>query len=165
MATSIAGFATLIPLLIVANISPMQYCLPASYIVCGLSLVSFYFIKYPNSWMSYTLLCINSISKSYLNVLLSAYYARNLPKEVRGVLWSISWVVTLFGKLISFKVAKYLFSVSAYWPFMFEGICILSVGVLIIIAFSLGYYERQFTKDEKEALVNSIFEKIQVKLK
>ena len=42
---------------------------------------------------------------------------------------------------------------------MFEGICILSVGVLMIVSFSLGYYEKQFTKDEKDALVNSIFEK------
>ena len=82
-----------------------------------------------------------------------------MPKEARGIFFSLCYIVSLLGKLISYKVSQYLFPIAAYWPFVFDAICFFLIGLMLIVTFSLGYYEKRINKTQRSILVTSILKR------
>ena len=82
-----------------------------------------------------------------------------MPKEARGIFFSLCSIIEFIGKLISYKVSEYLFPIAAYWPFVFDGICFFLIGLMLIVTFSLGYYEKRINKTQRSILVTSILER------
>ena len=52
-----------------------------------------------------------------------------------------------------------MFPIAAYWPFVFDGICFITIGLMLIVTFALGYYEKRIDKTKRSSLVSDIFER------
>ena len=89
---------------------------------------------------------------------MTSYFSRNVPKEARGIFFALSFFIKFIGKLISYKVSEYIFPIAAYWPFVFDSIFFFLMGFMLIVAFTLGYYEKRIDKIHRSILVASILE-------
>ena len=94
--------------LIIDKIS-LKIILPISYLVSGIIISTFYFIEDPDGWLSYVIWCLTTLAFCFQIVSLENYFSRNVPKEVRGIMFGIFYVVANLGRLIFYKVGGILF--------------------------------------------------------
>ena len=84
---------------------------------------------------------------------MESYFARNVPKEARGIFFALSLVFANIGRAICFYFGGVLFDVASYWPFIFIGLCCSSYGVILVILFSLGIYENRINKAQRHTII------------
>ena len=120
--------------------------LPITYLVSGLANGLFYLIKDPRSWQSYLIWGSYNFIFLFQIVAIENYFSRNVPKEVRGIMFGFFYMSAQVGRMICYKLGAILFKVSAYWPFFFIGICWVSLFFILTVLFSLGIYEKRVNK-------------------
>lgn len=71
---------------------------------------------------------------------LEGYFAKNIPKEVRGVMAGFLAFCGLIGKSICFKLGGYLFNIGAAYPFIFIGLCNFGYLLFLLLMICLGMF-------------------------
>lgn len=114
---------------------------PIAFLVNGACLFGVKFVDDPLSFWSFgvwTSICLTSFVTS---VAVDGYFAKILPKEIRGVMISCMSFVGLLGKAIALKVGGELFDTNGRnAPFVMMAICLLAYGVFVTLMSLCGCY-------------------------
>ena len=127
--------------------------LPLTFLLGGLSCGLFYFITNPSGVFSYFVWCFFNLCFMFQIVSLETYFSKNVPKEVRGMMYGYLFMSGQIGRTVCYKVGAVLFKVSNYWPFLFVGICWVAVSMVVTVLFSLGIYEKKLSKARTSILI------------
>lgn len=112
-----------------------------SFLLRGCTLVCLAFVTNPKSIFSYIIWSGITVEGMLLNVSLDGYYAKNLPKEVRGVLVSLMGFASFLGKAIIIKVGGDLFDKRGRnAPFLLISGCDFMYVIFLLIMILLGFY-------------------------
>lgn len=119
------------------KLSP-KICIPSSILFKGLVLLSFLLLDSPISIGAYFTFSIFFVALLFEAVALDGYFSKNIPKEIRGVLYALMAVFGNIGQLLCSMVGGYLFdNVGPAWPFAFAGICDLVFLAFVLVMISL----------------------------
>lgn len=133
---TINQFATLIFLFFLClfiDKIPSKIALTVTFTLNGLILISFIFIQDPSSWFSYLLWGSLSIIKNFMALSFIKFFANNVPKDIRGLLYGILAFIGVVGKMIMFKVTSVMFNLGRYYPMLIIGIVYLAFAIILII--------------------------------
>jgi predicted MFS family arabinose efflux permease len=157
----VTGIVTLAFFFILGQISDKispRIMTPVSYFCRAFSLFSLMLINQPISMLSFILWSFVSISGLTVSVGIDSYFAKNLPKEIRGVLLSCMAFMSLMGTSLSIKIGGKLFdSYGRNAPFNMIGLCDLTFCAFSIVMIMAGHYgqEKSKNKDETSELKDS----------
>ena len=88
--------------------------------------------------------------------MLETYYAKQVPKEARGIFFSYYFLSANIGRLICFGMGEILFKLSNFWTFVFIGLSCLLTGLMLIVLFAMGYYESKVGKARRSTIIEEI---------
>ena len=89
-------------------------------------------------------------------VTIEHFMAKNVPKEVRGIMWSVFYMSGMIGRMICYKLAGILFDIGRAWPFIMIGIFHFAFFIFVLIMIFCGRFERKITKEMRSTLIQSI---------
>jgi MFS family permease len=125
-----------------SDMLPSKVAIPLGLLLRGLVLLAFLFLTSPTSVASYLTFSILFLSFLFEAVTLEAYFCKNVPKDIRGILYALMAVFGTFGQLLCSKVGGYLFdNAGPYWPFVFASICDFAYLLFILIMILLKYID------------------------
>ena len=85
------------------------------------------------------------------NVSLSAFFYRNLPKEIRGTLIGITTALGTLGMFVFSTICGYLYDVVSHkTPFLLVGVCDFTFGCLILYLASKNKLHETLEEDIEE---------------
>lgn len=92
IACDIVNLVCIYPVGFLVDKVPSKIMLPISYLVCGLSCGLYYFIKMPDTVLSFVVWCTFNFCFLFQIVSLENYFSRNVAKEVRGILFGFFYM-------------------------------------------------------------------------
>ena len=120
---------------------PIKIITPISFALRGLILFSLSGVTNPTSFHSYFIWSLITFEGLIVGIIIDGYFAKNLPKEIRGVLISFMTFSGLVGKAIAVKIGGILYdSIGRNAPFIMIGICDLIFTVFIMIMIKINFY-------------------------
>jgi MFS family permease len=125
---------------------------PVSFLLRGVSLICIMFITDPMSVLSFFIWSLVTFAGLMMSVCIDGYFAKNLPKEIRGILISCMAFMSLLGKALSIKIGGDLFDTNGRnAPFIMIGSCDFVYLAFILLMIALGYYGNIKVKVKEDA--------------
>lgn len=149
----------------IVEIAPSQVMIPLTFVVNATIMMLFQTIDNPNSFWSFFVWCINTLSFMFLIVSVENLFSRNIPKEIRGIMYGMFVLFAQLGRLICFKFASYSFEhLGKQWPFLIIGYCNYGYAVFVLVMMFFGRFERRKNKQQKSMMARSIMNQTLQKL-
>ena len=140
MTVAMIGSAILLPAVgMIIDIVPARIIFPVAFFTRGLLAGQFYFIEDPSSTYSYVLIISVVISSTVQYICVQAFFLKNLPGNIRGVMVSAFWFAGNLGSTVFALAGGIMFDkLGRSSPFIVVSFTDLIVFTLSIVLLCMG---------------------------